>query len=334
VRLAEQQKESNMRQMRQGVLAPIDVVAAETQLATFEEQFYQAQDALTRAENVLKQLMLGSRADMLWPAALVPTTKVETEYSIAPLEEEITAALKKRPEIAQARIATEVNALDKRLYKDQTKPQVDFVGGISTSGLAGHQTSSSQNPFVSSFLPLIDRVNALSATAGLPPIGFSTAATVPPSLLGGYGQSLSNLTSGVYPTISLGVQMSFPIRNRTADANLNVSVAEGKRLKNQQDLVELAVVAEVRNSAQALATAEARFKSASRARDSAEEQYQSEQRQFKAGTSTLFLVLQRQVDMITARSRELRAQADVGRAVADLERATGEALEKRNIDLK
>ncbi len=96
----------------------------------------------------------------------------------------------------------------------------------------------------------------------------------------------------------------------------------------------MAVVSDVRTSAQALDSAKARFQAASRARDSAEEQYQSEQRQFKAGTSTLFLVLQRQTDMITARSRELRAQADVGRAIADLERANGSTLEKQKIELK
>jgi HAE1 family hydrophobic/amphiphilic exporter-1 len=334
VKLAGQQKESNIRQMQQGVLAPIDVVAAETQVATFEQQFYQAQDTLTRAENTLKQLMAGGRADVLWSTGLTPTTKVNTEYPLGALEEEVNAALKKRPEVAQARISSEVNALDSRLYKDQTKPQLDFVGQFSASGFAGLQAPPTANPITASFEPLINQLNALSTIAGLPPINFSSSSASPALLVGGYGQSLNNLASGVYPTVQVGVQMSLPIRNRTANANLGVSLAEGKRLKNQQTIVELAVVSDVRNSAQGLAAAEARFQAASRARDSAEEQYQSEQRQFKAGTSTLFLVLQRQTDMIAARQRELRAQADVGQAIANLERATGEILEKQKIELK
>jgi HAE1 family hydrophobic/amphiphilic exporter-1 len=334
VRLAAQQKESNIRQMQQGVEAPIDVVAAETQVATFEQQFYQAQDTLTRAENTLKQLMAGSGTDALWSTGLTPVTKVDTEYPVGVLEERVGAALKKRPEVAQARISSEVNALDAKLYKEQTKPQLDFVGQFSSSGLAGPLAPAVANPITSSFLPLINQLNALSVLAGLPPFSFGSSSSAPGLLVGGYGQSLSNLANGVYPTVQVGVQMSLPIRNRTANANLSVAVAEGKRLKNQQTLVELAVVADVRNSAQGLAAAEARFHAASRARDTAEEQYQSEQRQFKAGTSTLFLVLQRQTDMISARSRELRAQADVGRAIADLERATGEVLEKQKIELK
>jgi len=335
VRLAGQQKDSNIRQMQQGVLAPIDVVAAETQVATFEQQFYQAQDTLTRAENALKQLMAGGRADMLWSTALVPVTKVDTEYPAGSMEEEISAALKTRPEIAQARISSEMNQLDTRLYKDQTKPQLDLVAQVSSAGLAGQIVQSGPNPITASFQPLIDRLNLLSVNAGLPPFSLSSSGSSVPALLaGGYGQSLNNLTAGIYPTVQVGIQMSLPIRNRAANANLSVSVAEGKRLKNQQELVELAVVADVRNSAQALVAAEARFRAASRARDSAEEQYQSEQRQFKAGTSTLFLVLQRQTDMIAARSRELRAQADVGRAIADVERATGSTLTKQKIELK
>ena len=59
VDIARQQDESNRRQQEQGLLAPIDVVAAQTQLANFELNAYSAQSALTQAENNLKTLMLG-----------------------------------------------------------------------------------------------------------------------------------------------------------------------------------------------------------------------------------------------------------------------------------
>ncbi len=209
--------------MQQGVLAPIDVVAAETQVATFEQQVYQAQATLTRAENAVKQLMAGNRTDMLWSVGLVPVTKVETEYRAGALEEEIAAALKSRPEVAQARISSEVNRLDTRYYKDQTKPQLDLVAQISSAGLAGQIVQSGPNPITASFQPLIDRLNLLSANAGLPPFSLSSGSgsSVPALLAGGYGQSLNNLASGVYPTVQVGVQMSIPIRNRAANANLS-----------------------------------------------------------------------------------------------------------------
>ena len=63
VRIGIQQDESNRRQEEQGLLAPIDVVAAQTQLATFEVGAYAAQSALTGAENALKELVLPDRTD-------------------------------------------------------------------------------------------------------------------------------------------------------------------------------------------------------------------------------------------------------------------------------
>ena len=69
-------------------------------------------------------------------------------------------------------------------------------------------------------------------------------------------------------------------------------------------------------------------------RESAEEQYNSEQRQFRAGTSTLFLVQQRQTTMIAARSQERRAESDLGQAIAAFELSTGSILRQHNINLQ
>jgi HAE1 family hydrophobic/amphiphilic exporter-1 len=127
--------------------------------------------------------------------------------------------------------------------------------------------------------------------------------------------------------------MSLPLRNRTALAQVAVGLAEGKRLAAQQEAVSMAVEADVRNSLQSLFAARSRLDSAESASKFAEEQYASEQRQFQAGTSSVFLVLQRQTDLIAARSREIRAKADVGSAIADLDRATARTLIAQNIDI-
>src|SRR6202042_450582 len=122
--------------------------------------------------------------------------------------------------------------------------------------------------------------------------------------------------------------------NRTAEANLNNSLAETRRLRNQRQQTEQTIEASVRNAMQSVDSAKARLESSRVARESAEEQYQSEQRQFRAGTSTLFLVQQRQTDMITARSQERRSQADLREAIAQFQLATGTILAERNIKLQ
>jgi HAE1 family hydrophobic/amphiphilic exporter-1 len=153
-------------------------------------------------------------------------------------------------------------------------------------------------------------------------------------LVGGYGHSLSTVFSNSFPTTQVQLRISLPIRNRAAEANLSNSLAEARRIRNQRQQTEQSIEASVRNAMQSVESAKSRLESSRAARESAEEQYQSEQRQFRAGTSTLFLVQQRQTDMITARSQERRAEADLGKAIATFELSTGTILQTNNIQLR
>ncbi|MEO8649975.1 MAG: TolC family protein, partial [Acidobacteriota bacterium] len=61
VKQARTQLESNQRLVEKGVVAPIDVIAATSQITTFEQSVYSAQEDVTRAENTLKTLVLPDR---------------------------------------------------------------------------------------------------------------------------------------------------------------------------------------------------------------------------------------------------------------------------------
>ncbi len=335
VRLGREQDESNRRQQEQGLLAPIDVVAAQRQLATFEVNAYSAQEALTNAENALKLLILPDRTDPLWSAALIPVTPVNTSTPVTPVQDAVNEALANRPEVAAVRVSNQINQSDTRYYRELTKPQVDVVAAHTNSGLAGAQVAAGPNPF-SGFGDLFVRLNELSAAAGLPPVPVVSigGGGVPAGLVGSYGQSLSGLFAGNFPTTQVQLRISMPVRNRTAEANLASSLAEGRRIQDQRQQTEQSIEAGVRNAMQAVESAKARLESAQVARQSAEEQYESEQRQFRAGTSTLFLVQQRQTDMITARSQQRRAESDLGKAIAAFELATGDVLRIHNVDLR
>ncbi|HTR36128.1 MAG TPA: TolC family protein [Bryobacteraceae bacterium] len=336
VRIGVQQDESNRRQEQQGLLAPIDVVAAQTQLANFEVVAYTAQSALTSAENALKALILPDRGDPLWHEALTPVTLPEVNAPSIPLGDAIAEALANRPELAQVKLSAEINEKDVRYYRDQTKPQVDLTAFYTRAGLAGILLPAGPNPFLAGFGPLTNQVNELSALAGLPalpPVSFGTA-TLPQALVGGYGQSLSNIWAGNFPTTEIQLRVSLPLRNRTAEANLSKSVAETRRIRNQRQQVEETIESGVRDTIENMQMAQLRLQAAQVARESAEEQYQSEQRQFQAGTSTLFLVQQRQATMIAARSQERRSQADMSEAISAYRLATGSILTERNIQLR
>jgi outer membrane protein len=335
VKQARVQVESNQRLVAQGVLAPIDIVAASTQVTTFEQNVYTAQESVTRAENTLKTLILPNRAASLWPRPLTPITPVSLEPPRVSLEQAMINALKSRPELAQLQTTAEINRIDTRYYRELTKPQIDLVGTYTAAGLAGTPTvRTSSGPSTTTLL--VERVNLLSTPAGLPllEIPVATGSTVPANLVGGLNQSLTNLFQRDYPTYNVAVRFSLQLRNRTAEANLGSSLAQGNRIMNQRAQTEQIIEAEVRNASQSLRSAEARLAAAAASRSSSELQFESEQRQFKAGTSTTFLVLQRQTELLAARGRELQAQTDLNKAIADFQRAIGNTLEANHVSVR
>jgi outer membrane protein TolC len=334
VRLAEQQDASNRRQVEQGLLAPIDVVATQTQVATFQQNVFTAQQTLTNAENALKVLILPDRTDMLWGMALVPEQSAAPQEVLPGLDDAVKAALAARPELTESAVSIELNQFDTRLSREAAKPQIDAYANVSVTGLAGNQLPPGPNPLTAGTTALTNQVNALSALAGLQPIPVLTNLAIPPILLGGYSQSLSALSTGNFTTAQVGVQFSLPLRNRTANAQAAISAAEGHRLKTQRQQLEMAIEQDVRNALQTATSAGSRLDAAITARSYAEQQYSSEQRQFQAGTSTVFLVLQRQTDLIAARTREVRAGADLGEAAANFDRAVSRTIEARAIELK
>jgi HAE1 family hydrophobic/amphiphilic exporter-1 len=331
VRDARAQLEHNRRLVAEGMLAPIDVVAAEAQVSGFEQSVYTALEDVNRSENNLKNLIAENRQSPIWNVSLIPTDPVDLNAPLVQLPQAIETALANRPELKQSDIVRAINEIDQRLYRDQTKPQIDIVGSYGVVGAAGSLNAGAPNPLTSSNAEIRQRLNELLAIQGLPQLSPPVQQTIPDNLVGGYTQSLQNLAANRYNNFRVGVQLNLPIRNRTAEAQLGRSLVEGERIQTQRAQLEQLVQIDVRNALQAVRTAESRLRAAATARQASEQQYESEQRKFDAGQSTLFLVLERQTAMTTARGNELRAQTDLNKAIAELQRATGNALEANNV---
>ena len=297
---AREQLESNKRLVAKGVLAPIEIVAANAQISTFEQAIYLAQESVTRTENTLKTLVLPDRTAAEWSRPLTPVTPIGLMVPRIGLEVALTEALKNRPEIEQLETNADINRINQRYYRDQTKPQIDLVSSYTSAGLAGTP----------------------NGTGG---------ANVPPNLIGGYFDSLGNLLKLNYPTYRAGVQISLPFGHHVAKANLGLTLVAADKIANQRAQEQQLIEAEVRNALQALRSAESRLASATYARTAAEELYASEQRQFRGGTTTFYLVLQRQTDLLAARSRELQAQTDLNKAISEFQRSTGTTLSVNNV---
>ena len=274
------QVETNKRQVAQGVLAPIDVVEAEAQVKIYEQAVYAAQEDVTKTENALKTLLLADRTAALWSRSLLPVTPVNLEAPHVPLNDAVNMALENRFELAELRTSKDINDINKRFYRDQTKPQLDVMASY---------TSNADGP------------------------------------------AWMNMLGQNSPAVRVGVRISLPLKNRTAKAEYGGSLAEGRRIESVRAQTEQQIEAEVRNAIQRVRSVEASMSAAAAQREAAEQQYTSEQRKFQAGMSTVFLVLQRQTDLVTARGRELETQTDLNKAISEFQRATGNTFRYRNV---
>ncbi|HEX6715950.1 MAG TPA: TolC family protein [Pyrinomonadaceae bacterium] len=331
VATARTQLEHNKRLVNEGQLAPIDVVAAEAQISSFEQRVFSALEDISRFENNLKNLIAQDQKAQIWSESIVPTDSVDLAAPNISLADALKTAMENRPELQQSNVLKELNQIDQRYFKDQTKPGIDLVGTYGISGLAGSVSSNIVNPLTQSSVLVRQRVDQLSVLAGLEPLPVIPPQTFSQDLLGGYGQSIQNLLANRYGTVKVGVQISLPLRNRTAEANLGRTLVEAERIGTQREQIEQTIQVDVRNALQSVRSTEARLRAATATREANEQQFASEQRKLDAGQSTVFLVLERQNALTESRGQELKAQTDLNKAIADLQRATGNALNVNSI---
>lgn len=332
VQLARTQLAQNKRMVNEGSLAPIELVSVEAELEKRSENVLTAIEAVTRAENALKQLVLGDRESSAWNQPIIPAEAPDLRAVSYALTDAVASALANRPELAQNNLKQEVNKVDVKYFDSQTKPQVDLIASYTSTGLSGTPALTG-NPFASTTTLVLDRVNVLSGLAGIPPVVIPPGSQLPGFLLGGYGQSLSNLFSNDFRTFRFGVAFSFPLKNRTAEGQLGRAVAEGRKIGAQRKTLEQTIEVEVRNAVQAVETTRQRVETARASREAAEKQSESEQRRFQAGLSTTYFVLERQNNLSAAQGRELKAMTDYSKAVTELQRVMGTTLTSANVQV-
>lgn len=306
VDLSRTQLENNRKMVDAGTLAPIELRSTEAQLETAKGNVIVALQGITTAENALKILLLKDPNDKTWYSEINPTDEPQFGQFAFNLEESTRLALKNRPELDQMRLQTEQKEIDIKYYTNQLKPQLDFVGIYANAGLAGAPSNA---------------------------VGVGGGTTIIQRFNGGYFQALKNLFGQDFRTYQVGVQLSFPWRNRAAQANLGRSLAEQRQLDARQRQLVETVQVDVRNALQAVVASKQRYEAAQAGRLAAEAQYNGEQERYRAGLSTNFVVLQRLTDLSVARGTAVRALTDYNKALADLQRVTGMTLMSNNVEI-
>ena len=304
VNLAREQLRMIEEQVSVGISATLERAQALTQIASAETALLSATQAVTTSENALKQLLLRNKSVTEWSARVKPTDEPSLAATPINLKDALAEAFANRPELNVLRLQRDINKIDTQFFKNQTLPRVDLQTTVFKYGLAG------------SLVPLTNS---------------TTTSPLPADVVGGYGQALRNITGLNTGTISVGAAIQIPLHNKTAKANLATARIQGEQLIATIQSQEQAVEVDVRNAVQGVDTSQRQLSTARAATKSAEIQLAGEMKRYQAGMSTTFLIFQFEDQLVTARTAELRADANYNQALANLQRATSTTLRANQV---
>jgi len=303
----------NKKQVEIGTLAPIEVVRAQSTVATDQQQLTVAQTNLQLQQLLMKNALSRTLVDpRLADAEVIPTSTMQlpAQEPVTPIEELVNDALGHRAELAEARINLTNSEISKKAIRSLLLPSLDLFGYYGGAGLGG-----SQNP------------TNLCGPNG-PPFGCSPAGSVPPT---GYGSTLNQLVNSTQPDKGVGLQLNIPIRNRVSQATQIRSELEYRQAQMRIQQLENQVRIEVRNAQFSVQQNRAAVESAQAAVELGHQSLDAEQKKYALGASTTTLVLQNQTTLAQAESTLVSAMAAYEKSRTELDRATGLLLDHAGI---
>ncbi|PYV95563.1 MAG: TolC family protein [Acidobacteria bacterium] len=310
------------KQVDIGTLAPIEVVRAQSTVASDQQQLTLAQTNLQLQQLLMKNAISRTLVDpRLADAEVIPTStmQVPAEEAVTPTEELVNDALGHRAELAQARINLSNQEISMKAVRSALLPSLDLYAYYGGSGIGGNVALPPCPPNTppGSFLRCFDP--ALAA----PP--FRNGGPV------GYGNTLSQLVDSSSPDKGVGMSLTIPIRNRAGQATQIRSELEYRQAQMRLQQVENQVRIEVRQAQFSVQQNRAAVASAQAAVDLGHQSLDAEQKKYALGASTTTLVLQNQTALAQAESTLVSAMAAYEKARIELDRATGLLLDHANI---
>ena len=141
LRRAEKLYQDNKRRVEIGTLAPIEIIRAEAEVATAQQNLTAATTNVQQQENVLKNAISknGLQSPSVLEATIVPTDRIDVPATetIEPIQDLMALALKARPEIIQSRVQLTNRDINLKGVRNSLKPEVNLVGDVTNNGLAG-----------------------------------------------------------------------------------------------------------------------------------------------------------------------------------------------------
>jgi len=281
-----------------GVLARLDVVSDESEVAGRERDLVVARTNLQFQQTQLKD-MLTKETDPNLEAAEVVTTDSLPEprdSDIPEMETALATAFNNRPDLRVANVNLQNENVSARFTANNLLPVANVFSQYAASGLSG--------------------VSGL----GTPEITRNGAA-----------QSLTQLIEGAYPEYSYGLSLTVPIRNRAAQADNLRAQLETQQSEIALQSLRKQIALDVRQALIGLIQGKSQVQAAHEASRLAAQNVETEQKKLEAGASISYNVILRQRDLVTAEQAEVQAVANYANALVAMDRALGDTLEHNGI---
>jgi outer membrane protein len=293
--LAQQSLRDTRSRVEIGTTPPIDIVEAESEVATREEAVIVAEAAIKTAEDNLRALVFDPSAPDFWTMTIEAVDLPPFQPITVDTDSAVRNALQKRTDLLRQTKSLEVNDVNIRYLRNQTLPDVNAQFDYGLTGLGGLNLIRGPGPFGPGSGSVIDTVGR------------------------SYGATLGDLFANRYPQWTAQLNISYPIGASQQQANLARARIDYNQAQAQLKNQQLQVSTQVREAARQVQTNQKRVETTRAARSFGERRLEAEQRKFAAGTSTSFIVFQAQRDLALARNNELKAILDYNQSVVDLE---------------
>jgi outer membrane protein len=310
--------EDAKRQAQVGTVPPIQVVSAQSTVATGQQNLIVAQNNLQLQQLLMKNALSRSIEDpILAEADVIPTSTMQLpqQEPVTPIQDLINQALQHRAELVQTRIDLNSRDINVKSVRNSMLPTLQAFAYYGGSGLGGD-------------------VNPNCSFSGVP---CYNPARVPPAFRGtttvGYGGTLNQLVSSTAPDKGAGLSLNIPLRNRLAQSNQVRAELEYRQALVRQHQLENQVRIEVRNAQFDVKQNRAAVQSAQSAVDLARQTFEADQQKLRVGLTTQTAILQDAATLTTSESNLVSAKAAFEKSLLELDRSTGLLLEHAHIDV-
>ncbi len=312
----------NKRRAELGALAEIDIIQAEAEMKSSQQDVVTAETQVLQQELILKSVLTrtGFNNPAVASARISPTDHfdVPPQDAIQPIQDMVGEAFQKRTEIEQSQIGLEDTRISMLGTKNNLLPSLSVFANLSNTGLIGSVND----------LPV-------PITSGGQVVGFRqrTAADVNGFFLGGYGSFLSQLFTRKFPNYSAGFQLNIPIRNRANQADLITDELNYRQSQIQDKQLQNSIKLNVINAQIVLKQSRAAYETAVQARKLEEQVLAGERRKYELGTSSILNVIQVQRDTTARELTEVDLRSQYVKARNALDNVLGKMLEVQNVDI-